>query len=247
MKPRWLAYQAFCLLAWSVLLGPLSLHAQWLQVDLVPYANSKLRNTQWWTGQAQAGLVDFDELLKVAEGKVHEFEGLGNKPIPFKIEDANLRIHGTNAAGNPEKITGIKVGATAKAIYFLHMTGWEAVGVPSYKFVMHYQGGASEELEAESNVNSDNWDQVPAPLADKNSAWVWQEAATTVARGGMIATKWDNPRATTRIETIDFVSLKTAAVPALFAITLGEASASVSPGDKAAVTWAQTKRVHSPM
>ena len=43
------------------------------------------------------------------------------------------------------------------------------------------------------------------------------------------------------IETIDFISLKTAAVPALFAITLGGASAAVSPGGKIPVTWADLK------
>jgi len=141
----------------------------------------------------------------------------------------------------PKKIEGIKIGAVAKSIYFLHMTGWEQVGTPSYKFAMIYDDSKTEELLMQSNVNSDNWDQVPAQLADKNSAWVWKETAVTVANGGLIATRWDNPRTARRIEKIDFISLETAAVPALFAITLGGASAPVEPNSKLPITWSAIK------
>ena len=225
------------LVLFAVFLAP-AFSAEWAFIDLKPYANAKITNTEWWTGNP--GPSDLDELLEIAKDG-HEFEGPGGEMVPFKVEDANLCIYGANAAGNPEKIEGIKVGMAAQTVYFLHMTGWEAVGTPSYKFVMNYEGGSSEELLIESNVNSDNWDQVPAPLADKNSAWVWEETAVTVARGGLIATKWENPHPGKQIKTIDFVSLKTAAVPGLFAITLGGASAAVSPGGKLAVTWANLK------
>jgi hypothetical protein len=57
----------------------------------------------------------------------------------------------------------------------------------------------------------------------------------------VIATRWENPQPKKRITTIDFVSLETAAVPGLFAITLGGASTAVSPGGKLAVTWANLK------
>lgn len=212
---------------------------EWVFIDLKPYANSQITDTQWWTGQP--GPSDLDELLEAAQDG-HEFEdGPDGETIPFKVEDAVLCIFGTNAAQNPEKIEGIQIGMAAQTVYFLHMTGWEAVGEPSYKFVMNYEDGSSEELLMQSNVNSDNWDQVPAPLEDENSAWVWQETAQTVAQGGLIATRWENPNPDKRIETIDFVSLQTAAVPALFAITLGDASAAVSPKDKLGITWGKLK------
>jgi hypothetical protein len=208
-------------------------------VDLKPYANSKIMDTNWWTGQP--GNTDLEELLEIAQDG-HEFEGPDGDMIPFKVEDAVLTIFGTNSAQNPKQIDGIEIGMTAESIYFLHMTGWEAVGMPSYKFVMNYEGGQSEELLLESNVNSDNWDQVPAPLADQdNSAWVWEETAVTVARGGLIATRWENPSPGKRIETIDFISLETAAVPALFAITLSGASSAVDPEDKLTATWGNLK------
>jgi hypothetical protein len=208
-------------------------------VDLKPYANSRILDTQWWT--TNPGTSDMEELLELAKDG-HQFDdGPGGEPVQFKVEDAVLCIYGSNSAANPEKIEDIKIGMTAEIVYFLHMTGWEQVGAPSYKFVMNYQDGTSEELLMESNVNSDNWDQVPAPLADENSAWVWDETAVTVARGGVIATKWENPNPGKQIQTIDFVSLKTAAVPALFALTLGGAITAVSPVHKLPITWAGLK------
>jgi len=207
-------------------------------IDLEPYANSKITDTQWWTGDA--GNSDLEELLEIAQDG-HEFEGPGGDMVPFKVVDANLCIYGTSAGANPESIEGIAIGMAAEIIYFLHMTGWEAAGQPSYKFIMNYDDGSSEELLMESNVNSDNWDQVPAPLADENSAWVWEETAVTVAKGGVIATKWENPKPGKKIQTIDFVSLNTAAVPALFAITLGGALMAVLPEEKLPATWAELK------
>lgn len=237
MKSKLLTGIFISLLLWAVFVTS-ALSAGWIFIDLKPYANAKIVNTQWWTGNP--GSSDLEELLDIAKDG-HEFEGPGGEMVPFKIADANLRIFGTNAAANPKEITGIKVEATAETIYFLHMTGWEAVGQPSYKFVMNYDGGSSEELLMESHFNSDDWCHVPAQLPDKNSKQIWTEPGVTCGTVSVIATKWKNPQSKKRIKTIDFVSLETAAVPGLFAITLGGASQAVSPGGKLAVTWAKLK------
>jgi len=81
--------------------------AGWMFIDLKPYANAKITNTQWWTGQP--GSSDLEEALKIAKDG-HEFE-IGGEKVPFKIEDANLRIFGTNAPQNPKEITGIKTNS----------------------------------------------------------------------------------------------------------------------------------------
>ena len=213
-----------------------------IYVDLKPYANSKIMKTNWWTGVA--GVNDFEEALDIAKNG-YEFELPDGSKVPFKIEDAVLTVYGTNSAAMPKEIDGIKIEATVQSIYFLHMTAWENVGAPSYKFVMHFDDGKTEELMMESNINSDNWDQVPAAvpaqMQDENSAWVWRESAVTVANGGLISTRWDNPRSDRRVMTIDLVSLETVAVPALFALTLGGASAPVEPGGKLPAIWAEIK------
>ncbi|MDQ1328252.1 MAG: beta-galactosidase [Candidatus Poribacteria bacterium] len=200
-------------------------------------------DTQWWTTQPQKGLSDLDEFLDKAKDSA-EFELAWGEKVPFKAVDALLVIFGTNSAANPKKIEGIKVDAKAQSIYFVHMTGWENVGAPSYKFVMNYQDGSKQELLMESHVNSDDWCAIPPSLSDKNTAVLWKEGATTCGTVDLLVTKWSNPSADKAIKTIDFVSLETAAVPALFAITLGGASAAVAPGDKLATMWSYLKAEH---
>lgn len=211
---------------------------QFAFVDLKPKANSKILNTSWWT--ANPGSSDLEELHEKAKNGA-EFEGPGGEKVPFKVENACLVIYGTNSAGNPKKIEGIKVDMRAESIYFLHMTGWQQEGMPSYKFVMNYDDGSKQELLMQSHVNSDDWCHIPAQLSDKNSKQIWIEPGVTCGQVSVIATKWDNPSKARTIKTIDFVSLETAAVPGLFAITLGGASAVVLPLDKLPIQWASIK------
>jgi hypothetical protein len=233
------------LIAICLILGGQTLYAEkWAFIDLKPYANAKIVDTQWWTGNA--GSSDLEELLDIAKDG-HEFEGPGDEMVAFKVEDANLRIYGTNAPANPKEIEGIKVGMKAETLYFLHMTGWEAVGTPSYKFVMNYEDGSSEELIIESHFNSDDWCAIPAVLPDENSAQIWTEPGVTCGTVSVIATKWENPRPGKRINTIDFISLETAAVPGLFAITLGGASATVDQNGKLTTIWASIKSNKRPI
>lgn len=211
---------------------------QFAFVDLKPNANSKIINTSWWTGNA--GGSDLEELYEKAKNGA-EFEGPGGEKVPFKVDNACLVVFGTNSAVNPKKIEGIKVGMKAESIYFLHMTGWEQQGMPSYKFVMNYDDGSKQELSMQSHINSDDWCHIPAQLSDKNSKQIWIESGVTCGQVSVIATKWDNPSKARTIKTIDFVSLETAAVPGLFAITLGGASAAVLPLNKLPIEWASIK------
>ena len=225
----------------SVVPVSMAFSEQFAFVDLKPYANSKIINNQWWTGNA--GASDLEELVDKAKDGA-EFELPWGEKVPFKVIDANIRIFGTNAAANPKEVTGIKVKAGAKSIYFVHMTGWEAAGAPGYKFVMNYEDRSKQELLMESHVNSDDWCHVPPQLKDKNSAQLWKEGGATCGTVGVLVTKWDNPNSAKRIETIDIISLETAAVPGIFAITLGGASLAVTPGSKLATTWSYLKTDH---
>ncbi len=238
MKSRWIVATAIAWFMYTMAITP-AFSEEWIFIDLEPYANAKIVNTQWWTGNP--GNSDLEEAIE-ASAKGEEFDGPGGEKVPFEVKDANLRIFGTNAGANPKEITGIEIGGTAEAIYFLHMTGWEDNGQPSYKFVMNYEDGNQEELEMQSGINSDDWCHVPAALKDDNSAWAWQETGQTCGNVALIATKWENTRPQTRIGTIDFVSLETSAVPGLFGITLGDASLAVAPVEKLATTWATIKR-----
>ena len=239
MKLRWIVATVIACFMYTMAITP-AFSEEWLFVDLEPHANAKIVDTQWWTGNP--GNSDLEEAIEASENG-DEFDGPGGEKVPFEVKNANLRIFGTNAGANPLEITGIEVGGTDEAIYFLHMTGWEAAGQPSYKFVMNYEDGNTEELLMETHINSDDWCHVPAKLQDDNSAWAWQETGQTCGTVALIATKWENTRPAARIGTIDFVSLETGAVPGLFGITLGDASFAVDAVEKLATTWATIKRV----
>ncbi len=161
--------------------------------------------------------------------------------MEFKVEDDIINIFGTNVAANPKEVTGIEVGMWAEAVYFLHTTGWEHPGEPSYKFVMNYDDGSSDELLIQSHVNSDDWCHIPAVLTDENSAQVWTEPGANCGVVSVIATKWENPKPNRGIKTIDLISLEKGAVPGVFAITVGGATAAVSSGGKLTATWAGLK------
>ena len=212
---------------------------EWVFVDIEPYANTKLVDHEWWTlnaGDSTLSRLPIDE--------VGEFEGPDGK-VEFQIIDGAIVVFGTNAAKWPKAVEDIEVGGKAKFVYFFHATGWEQNGVPSYKFVMHYRTGKKEELEMISGFNSDDWCHDGTDLGDDNSVWGWiKKEGGPCGHAGLITTKWENPRPDDWIETIDVVSLELGSVPIIPAITLGEATLAVDPGQKLATTWGSLKTSH---
>ncbi len=209
---------------------------EWIHVDLEPYANTKLVDHEWWTLNAGGSTLS---LLPI--GEVEEFEGPDGK-VEFQIIDGAIVVFGTNAAQWPIAVEDIAVEGQTKFIYFLHATGWEQNGVPSYVFVMNYRDGKSEELEMISGVNSDDWCHDDAALEDDNSVWGWvKKEGAPCGHAGLITTKWENPRPDVWIDTIDIVSQELGAVPIIPAITLGEATLDVAAAGKLAVTWGKLK------
>ncbi len=208
-------------------------------VDLEEKSNTFLVGHQWWTktpGDSTLSLLPID--------KVGTFEGPDGK-VKFQIIDGAIVVFGTNAVQWPKEVEGIVVEGKAKFIYFLHATGWEQNGVPSYVFVMNYRDGKKEELEMISGFNSDDWCHEEAPLEDKNSVWGWvKKAGGPCGHAGLVTTKWENPRPDIWIDTIDVVSLELGSVPVIPAITLGEATLDVEPAGKLSMTWGSLKDSH---
>lgn len=205
-------------------------------VDLEEKSNTFLVGHQWWTktpGDSTLSLLPID--------KVGTFEGPDGK-VKFQIIDGAIVVFGTNAVQWPKEVEDIVVEGKAKFIYFLHATGWEQNGVPSYVFVMNYRDGKKEELEMISGFNSDDWCHDDAALEDKNSVWGWvKKAGGPCGHAGLITTKWENPRPDIWIDTIDVVSLELGSVPVIPAITLGEATFDVEPAGKLSITWGSLK------
>ena len=210
---------------------------EWGFLDIQPYATSKVDgDTQWWTGDPGGSI-----LKELPIGETAEFEGPDGK-VPYQIGEGCIVLNGTNAPKWPMEVKGIKVKAKAKFIYFLHATGWEFPGGPSYKFVMNYSDGTSEELLMQTHVNSDDWCHDGSQLPDENSVWAWQvQGGPPCSHSGLITTRWENPHPEKIIETIDAISFGTAAVPLIVAITLGEVSLDVKPHGNLATVWGAIK------
>ena len=208
----------------------------WIYVDLEPFSNTKLVKHEWWT------LNPGDSTLsRLPIGKVDDFEGPDGK-VKFKIIDGAIVVFGTNAAKWPKAVEDIVVAGQAKFVYFLHATGWEQNGVPSYLFVMNYRDGKKEELEMISGFNSDDWCHEETALKDDNSVWGWvKKEGGPCGHAGLVTTKWENPRPDIWIETIDIVSLELGSVPIIPAITLGEATLDVDAVGKLSITWGSLK------
>ncbi|RKY05252.1 hypothetical protein DRP77_01520 [Candidatus Poribacteria bacterium] len=217
---------------------PIGAAKDWEFVDIQPYATSKVDgDVQWWTGDPGGSI-----LRELPIGQVAEMEGPDGK-VPYKIEEGCIVLFGTNAPKWPKEVKGIKVNAKARFIYFLHATGWEFVGGPSYKFVMNYEDGTSEELLMETHFNSDDWCHDGSQLQDENSVWAWRvQGGPPCDHSGLITTKWENPHPDKVITSIDAISLGTSAVPLIVAITLRDVTAAVDPSDRLAVIWGGIKR-----
>ena len=191
----------------------------WIFVDLEPKSNTKLIGHEWLT-KARGDST----LSRLPIGEVADFEGPDGK-VKFKIMDGAIVVFGTHARQWPKEVEGIVVEGKAKFIYFLHATGWEQNGVPSYVFVMNYRDGKKEELEMISGFNSDDLCHDDAPLQDDNSVWGWvKKEGPPCGHAGLVTTKWENPHPDIWIDTIDIVSLGLGSVPVIPAVTLGEAT-----------------------
>ena len=210
---------------------------EFIPVDLEPYSNTKLVGHQWWTLNAGDNTYS---LLPI--GKFAEFEG-PDKKVKFQIIDGGVVLFGTNAQRWPKAVNDIAVEGVAKSIYFFHATGWSAAGAPSYKFVMNYENGKTEELEMITNFNSHDWCHIEKNFEDDNSVWGWTANEKPACnKAGLITTKWDNPHPNIEIVSIDAISLELGAVPIIAAISLGDASLDVHPVQKYTLTWGSLKQ-----
>lgn len=223
-------------LVWSLVVPGIRA-VPWAFVDLQPNANSTLVGFEWWTGNPGDST-----LSRLPIGKEAEFEGPDGR-VRFLVGPKAIVLNGTNAPKWPKEVKGIAVGGKAKAIYFLHATGWSFAGAPSYQFVLNYNDKTQSALDMITNENSRDWYHEGQVLNDKNSVWGWQlKEGPPCGHAGLITTKWNHPKPDKTIVTLDAISFGTAAVPILVAVTLGEATLSVSPRGNATLLWGALKK-----
>ncbi len=210
---------------------------EWAHVDIQEHATTEL-DIEWWTGNAGDSTYS-----RLPIGETADFIG-PDGPVPFHIEVGAVALNGTNAAQFPLEVTGIPVEGKAKFLYFLHATGWEFAGGPSYQFVLNYDDGSEERLDMITHENSDDWCHHTAEPPDPDSIWGWVMLEGPPCNGsGLINTRWENPKPNDRIATLDMISLGTAAVPIIAGVTLGDAILAVVEAEgRLTTSWARLKR-----
>ncbi len=161
-------------------------------IDLEPQVNQKL--TERFHGYREEG----NDLATLPTGR-RDFAG-----TPFTVGKGVVRVGGDK----PARVEGIKVGAKATKLHFLHACGNRgnvardtAIG----KYVVHYDDKSTESIDIVYGKDVVDWWVQPG-VADPTRgkvAWEGQNAFSPIK---LFSTAWVNPRPGKRIVTLDLVA-----------------------------------------
>ena len=147
--------------------------------------------------------------------------------VPFEIADpatnggrAAIVLYGTNRDFFPERAPEIPVGGKAKRLYFLHACGWDAPeGTPVLTYRIRYADGESADFVCRAKKEIGPWHGAQVP-SDAKLAVESSNAALGLVN--VQCARWTNPRPDAEILSIEPVSARSSAVPAIVAITAEE-------------------------
>lgn len=187
-------------------------------VDLAPYVTRSHIDEK-----ADDGIGGWDDNgpsndLRAVTAGLNFFEG-----FPFQIIDPGknngrsvILLAGGPRTNFPEKVEGIKVGKKVKALNFLQCGCYMGAKAGTVgKYIIHYQGGKTEEIPLIAGKNILDWN---APLDLPEARVAWRHTCPNFDIG-LYRFRWQNPHPAEVIESIDFISTKTTGIPVLVAIT----------------------------
>ena len=188
-------------------------------VDLGAYANASLRDNATqsapgWIGSGRgqdlSGLRAGLRRLGALTYRILTSSGTSGAAVMLRGPEVTQRF--------PREVTGIKVGSTAKQLWFLQTTAYQdGADLPVGSYVIHYADGASEQIPLEYARNIMAWTDDRPTLAHQ-AAWAGKAKDGTLLR--LRACPWVNPYPEKEIATIDFKSAqRSQASPVLIAIT----------------------------
>lgn len=184
-------------------------------VDLTPEGTNFLAD-----GPGEPG--DRNNLDRVPRG-VHR---LGNDY--FLIGDRMVHLRGKSREVGPTNVAGIKVGAQAKQLHFLHGTQQQVdAGTAVARYVVHYADGKKETIPVAYQKHLVDWWHFPTQKNDPTEARIaWKGGNDLVDKNNekcelrLYACDWTNPHPDKVIATIDAVSTMSKCDPFLIAVTL---------------------------
>jgi RNA polymerase sigma factor (sigma-70 family) len=163
-------------------------------IDLGPHVNQKLKER--FHGYREEG----NDLATLPTGR-QKFAGLA-----FTVGEGVVQVGGEK----PAKVAGIKVGAKATKLHFLHACGHSGNvprDTPIGKYVVHYDDKSTEEIEIVYGKDVVDWWVQPGvsdPTRGK-VAWEGQNAFSAIK---LFSTTWENPNPKKRIVALDYVATK---------------------------------------
>jgi hypothetical protein len=167
-------------------------------IDLAPYVNQQLNGV--FHNHYQG-----NDLAALPTGR-QTFAG-----VRFTVGNGVVQLGTPKVPGKPEKVEGIKVGAKAVKLHFLHSCG-RSGGTPADtlvgKYVVHYDDRSTAEVEIVYGKDVvDWWEQ--RGVADPTRSKVGWEGENEMVKGSglkikLFLTTWENPHPDKRIVTIDY-------------------------------------------
>ena len=171
-------------------------------IDLGPHVNQKLN-------ERFHNHLEGNDLAALPTGK-QTFADIG-----FTVNGGVVQL----GAGMPEKVEGIKIGAKAVKLHFLHSCG-RSGGTPANtlvgKYVVHYDDKRTVEMEIVYGKDVVDWWVQPG-VADPTGSRVAWEGQNAFCKIKLFLTTWENPNPKKQIVSIDYVT--TGAAPFCVAIS----------------------------
>jgi WD40 repeat protein/serine/threonine protein kinase/tetratricopeptide (TPR) repeat protein len=190
-------------------------------IDLTAYYNGSL--TERWIPSFEFGTTLERNLGELPRG-VHEFGG-----VRFDVRGlVQLGGHLVNVLGAsfPVEVKGALIGRQCRRLHFLQGTGWrEPEGKAIGRYVIHYVDGQQQAVPLVYGENvRDCWFNPNLDEPTKNAVVAWTgKNAGTEGQGVTLRLyrfTWENPRADSAIESLDFLSENSNSSPFLVALTV---------------------------
>jgi beta-galactosidase len=186
-------------------------------IDLKPYTNRGFADDiasdekGGWTDQGNNDFSTVQPGLKTLNG------------VPFNIIDpasnnnkSCIVLKGANRQYFPASVSGIKIGLKASHLYFLHALAWGGASSEVAHYQVNYTDGSTVNIPIIDGQNIADW-FTPGSLPEAESGIAIKNPAGHEVRLWLHA--WKNPKPSTEIQTIDFISNTNGPVPVLAAIT----------------------------
>lgn len=186
-------------------------------IDLEPYVNQKLK-------ERFHNHYDGNDLAPLPTGR----QTFAN--VDFTVGTGVVQLGTRMVPGKPEKVEGIKVGAKAAKVHFLHSCGRSA-GTPANtligKYVVHYDDRSTAEVEIVYGKDVVDWWEQRGVADPTRSKVAWEGQNEMIKGSGLkiklFLTTWENPHPEKQITTLDYVTTdgaqQTGAAPFCVAIS----------------------------